>query len=82
MPVLDLQELSRAVPGWSCGGHSPADASGDAGSCFELVEQRLSAMAQSNGTPAHEPPDKHEVFERAVERVLDVLLAQRREDKT
>ena len=84
MPVLDLQELSREQsPVGHVAGILQQIASGDAGSCFELVEQRLSAMAQSEWNAGdHEPPDKHEVFERAVERVLDVLLAQRREDTT
>ena len=82
MPLLDLRELSREQsPVGHVAGILQQISSGSFDDSFESVRQKLSAMAQSDWNAGdHELPESHDVFERAAQRVLDVLLSQREED--
>ena len=82
MPVLDLGELSREQsPVGHVAGILQQIAMGSQIDSYEVARQKLSTMAQSEWNVGdHEPPESHDVFERAAQRVLDVLLSQREGD--
>lgn len=82
MPSLDLKELCREQ---SPVGHVAEIldqiSSGSFGESYEAAHLKLSSMAKSDWNAGeHELPDSRLVFERAAQRVLDVLLAQRDEE--
>ncbi len=82
MPTLDLESLSREQsPVGHVAGILQQIAAGSSGDSYESARRKLSIMAQSDWNAGdHEPPETRDVFERAAERVLDVLLSQREED--